>query len=259
MKSNLIIIGLVLYATIAYSQEQPTATLKIGTIYDPLPGTVFVPVTCEAIDNPLTGNNYFSSFGWYIAYDTSVLYAGEPGSPALLTNYYAPIYESCLLLNIFPDNPYPGWNTIAIIWSCACCGEIYEGDKFFDIQFTYHEGTSEDPNIIWTSMGNFLTNMADDEGNEILLTLLDGYVGPHPIAIPELKTELSKIWSENGNISFNAASPGKLCLYSLFGQQVMSAPVHPGLNIIPVKDKNTYYIIRVVTNSSTLIQKIFIQ
>jgi len=265
MNYNLIIIVLVLFATIAYSQEQPTATLKIGTIYDPQPGTVEVPVTLEAIDNPISGNNLISSFGWYIAYDTDVLYAGQPNTQPTLVNWYWGANQGNFLTNIIADNPAPGWNTIAIICS-PWFGEGFPGIKFFDIVFTYDPDVTVKPNVFWTSTSakgnNFLkfeTNMADDEGNEFYLTLIDGYVGPFITKVPELKTETTKIWFENGNISFNAESPGEFNMFNLIGQQVMSAPVHPGLNIIPVKEKNTYYIIRVVTNSNTLTQKIFIQ
>jgi len=239
--------------------ELPTATLKIGTIYDPLPGIVLVPVTCEAIDNPVTGDNLVSSFGWYVAYDTDVMYAGEPNTPATLVNYNPEFSQSSYLTNVVADNPFPGWNTIAIIYSCACSGEVYPGDKFFDIQFAYNEGASEYPNIIWTSMNYFQSNMADDWGNEFLLTLIDGYAGPNPVAIPEFKTDPLNFWVENGNVCIKTETAGEFSLFSLFGQQVMFAPVHPGLNIIPVNDKNAFYLVRIVTNSKTITQKIFIQ
>jgi len=258
---KILIISLAILVNMAYSQLQPTATLKIGTIYDSLPGIVEVPVTVEEINNPIIGINRIISWAFYIAYDVNVLYAGEPGNIVTLVNHNPQINLSGYLTQIIAQNPAPGWNTLAIIFSEIWQGcTMNPGDKFFDIQFTYTEGLTEEPNIIWTSSPNgFETNMADDEGNEYILTLIDGYVGPNPIAISELKTETIKIWSENGNISFNTETGGEFILFSLYGQQVMSTRVHPGLNIIPVKDKNAYYLIRVVTSSSTLTQKIFIQ
>jgi len=230
---------------------QPTATLKIGTIYDPLPDTILVPVTCEAIDNPLTGNNLISSLGWYIAYHTSVLYAGEPGTPATFLNIH-PGFS--FLTNIVADNPLQGWNTILII--CEYSAEIFPGEKYLDIQFTYSTGSSD---LVWTGLEPFFTNMTDDEGNEFYLTLIDGYVGPYITEVPELKTETTKIWFDNGNISFNTETGGEFILFSLYGQQVMSAPVHPGFNMIPVKDKYAIYLVRIVTNNKAITQKIFIQ
>jgi len=256
MKRIAIIISLALAVNILFAQ--PTATLKIGTIYDPLPDTILVPVTCEAIENPLTGTTWITSFAWYIAYDTSVLYAGESESIATLLNIHPNFPLSNYLTCIYQDNPEPGWNTIVVVCS-PCNNEAFPGIKFFDIQFIYNEGISEDPNIIWTSIGNFLTNMADDEGNEYILTLIDSYVGPYITEVPELKTETTKIWFDNGNISFNTETGGEFILFSLYGQQVMSAPVHPGFNMIPVKDKYAIYLVRIVTNNKAITQKIFIQ
>jgi hypothetical protein len=159
--------------------QYPTATLKIGTIYNPQPDTVLVPVTCEAFDNPINGNNLVSAFRWYFAYDTQVLYAGAPGTPVTFINLHPGFPMSEYVSNIIADYPAVGWNTLAIVYSTGASGSVYPGDKFFDIQFTYSEGSAEEPNIIWTtSPQGFSNNMADDEGNEFLLNLIDGYAGP---------------------------------------------------------------------------------
>ena len=67
----------------------PVATIKLGTLTNPSPGTVLVPVTLEAINNPAAGNNLISSWNWFIAYDATRLYNAEPMTPANLTNYNA--------------------------------------------------------------------------------------------------------------------------------------------------------------------------
>ena len=158
--------------------QEPTATLKIGTIINPQPGTVLVPVTCEAIDNPIIGNNLVSSFGWYFAYDTQVLYAGEPGTPVTFINLSG-ISDVRICFKYYSRQSCFRWNTLAIIYVTGAPGSVYPGDKFFDIQFTYSEGSTDEPNIIWTtSPEGFENNMSDDEGNEFLLTLVDGYAGP---------------------------------------------------------------------------------
>lgn len=162
----------------------PTATLKIGNGNCLINENIEIPITLEAINNPLTGNNLISSWGWYIAYDAAILNAGAPGTPAILLNYHAQFPAANYITNIIANNPAPGWNTIAIIYSSAVSGLGTAGMKFFDIQFTY-TGTDY-TDVIWTSTfdmddlsAKFVTNMADDEGNEFLLTLIDGYVGQY--------------------------------------------------------------------------------
>jgi len=183
MKKILLIIGLVISVNMMFAQ---TATLKIGTVMDPAAGVVLVPVTLEALDNPITGDNLISSWGWYIAYDAAVLNAGAPGSPATLVNMDPTFPSANYLTNIIANNPAPGWNTIAVIYSSAVSSPGVIGMKFFDIQFTY-VGAPAATNVIWTSTfaksdfsTKFVTNMADDWGNEFLLTLTDGFVGPTP-------------------------------------------------------------------------------
>jgi PKD repeat protein len=167
----------------------PVATIQLGTVTNPAPGTVLVPVTLEAINNPMTGNNLISSWSWYIAYDATRLYNAAPMTPANLTNYNAQFPTANYLTNIIENNPAPGWNTIAVIYSAAVSGTGSVGMKFFDIVFTYTPGITVCPNLFWTSTPgdakgisstDFVTNMADDEGNEFVLTLINGCVWSEP-------------------------------------------------------------------------------
>jgi uncharacterized protein (TIGR02145 family) len=157
-----------------------TATLKIGTVNDAIPGSIIVPITLEAIDNPITGNNIISSWGWYIKYDSNIL-----GDVVGFVNINPIFPYSNYLTNVTLDYPVPGWNTIAIILSPGG-GTAIVGMKFFDMQFNYIGGTSA---LEWTGFGNFSTNMADDEGNEFFLTLINGSISP-PINTFSIKTFL---------------------------------------------------------------------
>jgi len=184
MKKVLLIIALMISVNMIFAQ---TATLKLGTVYDPAAGTVLVPVTLEALNNPVIGSDLISSWGWYIAYDASVLNAGAPMTPATLLNYNPEFPQANYLTNIIADNPVVGWNTIAVIYSAAVSGHGVVGSKFFDIQFTY-VGAPAQTDLIWTQTfaksdlsTKFVTNMADDEGNEFLLTLVEGFVGPSSV------------------------------------------------------------------------------
>ena len=189
MKKNLLLIGLVISVDMMFAQ---TAALKIDTIYDN-GGIILVPITLEAISNPITGNNLFSSWGWYIAYDANVLNAGVPGDPATLINLSSQFPADNYFTNIIADNPIPGFNTIAILYASAFSGMGSAGMKFFDMQFTY-VGTPEGSDIYWTSTNKaikspkFVTNMADDEGNEFTLTLINGSVSPRITATLKIST-----------------------------------------------------------------------
>jgi PKD repeat protein len=158
----------------------PTATLKLGSITNPAPGAVLVPVTLEAINNPVLGNNLISSWAWYIAYDASRLYNAAPSTPANLINYNAQFPQGNYVTNIIENHPISGWNTIAVSYASAYSGTGSVGMKFFDIVFTYTPGATVCPNLFWTSISIFETSLADDDGNEFILTLIDGCVWSEP-------------------------------------------------------------------------------
>jgi uncharacterized protein (TIGR02145 family) len=169
MRKFTLIIVLLLSVNMMFAQ---TATLKIGTIDNAQPGTILVPITLEAINNPIIGSNLICCWQWSITYNASVLNAGAPGSPATLVNYSAQFPSGNYLTQIIADNPAPGWNTIIIIYSSAISGIGSVGMKFFDIHFTYLNGAT---NLNW-SIGSGYFDMWDDWGNDFTLTLIDGSV-----------------------------------------------------------------------------------
>ena len=158
----------------------PVATLKLGTLTNPAPGSVLVPVTLEAINNPAAGNNLISSYNWFIAYDATRLYNGEPAAPVNLTNYNSQFPSINYITNIIGNYPSPGWNTLAILYTSDVSSSGSVGMKFFDIVFNYTPGTTVCPNLYWTSTEITGTNLADDLGNEFLLTLINGCVWSQP-------------------------------------------------------------------------------
>jgi PKD repeat protein len=97
-----------------------------------------------------------------------------------MTNYNAQFPSANYVTNIIENYPSPGWNTIAIIYAAAVSGTGSAGMKFFDIVFSYTPGTTVCPNLFWTSTAISETNMADDEGNDFLLTLINGCVWTQP-------------------------------------------------------------------------------
>jgi hypothetical protein len=240
----------------------PAAALKIGTIYDPQPGSLQVPVTCEAFENSLTGNNIITTLNWQIAYDTHVLYAGEPGSSAILTNFNPSFSGSCFYSIIRENEPFPDWNTINILKPCGCQGTINQGEKFFDISFTYNEGLTEEPNILWTgyseSFKDYETFMRDGNGNEFELTFMDGYVGPYPFSLNEVEVDPIKVWQYDRKIFIETEWKGEMALFTLTGQLLVSTTLQKGLNVIPADFDNSIYFLRIVTKHLVSNQKIYI-
>ena len=158
----------------------PVATLKLGTLTNPAPGTVLVPVTLEAINNPAAGNNLVNSWNWFIAYDASVLYNGEPMGPVNLTNYHPLFPYINYMTNILEDYPSPGWNTLAMVYTSDVSAAASVGMKFFDIVFNYNPGSTVCPNLFWTSTEITGSSLYDDGGNEFIMTLINGCVWSEP-------------------------------------------------------------------------------
>jgi hypothetical protein len=145
-----------------------TATLKIGTLYEPAPGLVNVPITLEAIDNPVLGNNLISSWGWYIVYNANVL-----GDAVSFVNVNPQFPFPNYVTNVVQDVPAPGYNSIALIYAAAVSGTGSVGMKFLDLQFNYTAGASA---LDWGGLGGFFTNMADDEGNDFTFKSIRCYI-----------------------------------------------------------------------------------
>ncbi|MCB0805114.1 MAG: T9SS type A sorting domain-containing protein, partial [Bacteroidales bacterium] len=68
------------------------------------------------------------------------------------------------------------------------------------------------------------------------------------------------IWSNENNIMVNAPSVnGTIVVYNMMGQEMTRTDIAPGVNVIPMDEVNTYYVVKVLTSDSAITGKVFIK
>ncbi|MBC8488314.1 MAG: T9SS type A sorting domain-containing protein [Bacteroidetes bacterium] len=74
-------------------------------------------------------------------------------------------------------------------------------------------------------------------------------------------SNIKKIWSNDHNIYINIPNglEGSIVVYNLIGQEIIRTNIKAGLNIIPTKVINTFYIVKVLTNSYIVTEKVYIK
>jgi len=82
-----------------------------------------------------------------------------------------------------------------------------------------------------------------------------------PLGTPELEANSIHIWSSERNIyvSVPETVTGDVAVYNMMGQEVIANKVQPGMNVIPVNDVNTYYVVKVRSNNNVVTEKVFIR
>ncbi len=81
-----------------------------------------------------------------------------------------------------------------------------------------------------------------------------------PLGTPELAANSINIWAADHNIYVQApATTGDIVVYNLMGQEVLRTDIEAGLNVIPMTDVNTYYIVKVIGSDITETGKVFIK
>jgi hypothetical protein len=81
-----------------------------------------------------------------------------------------------------------------------------------------------------------------------------------PLGTPELAANNINIWAADHNIYVQApATTGDIVVYNLMGQEVVKTNIEAGLNVIPMTDVNTYYIVKVIGSDVTETGKVFIK
>ena len=69
------------------------------------------------------------------------------------------------------------------------------------------------------------------------------------------------ISAANHNIYVNVPGSvrGDIAVYNMMGQEVVRVDMNPGLNTIPMQDVNTYYIVKVISDTAAKTGKVFIR
>jgi hypothetical protein len=82
-----------------------------------------------------------------------------------------------------------------------------------------------------------------------------------PLGTPELEANSIRIWASDHNIYVSVPETinGEIAVFNMMGQQVISSDADPGLNILPVSDVNTYYVVKVLTANTAKTGKVFVK
>jgi hypothetical protein len=81
-----------------------------------------------------------------------------------------------------------------------------------------------------------------------------------PLGTPELNANSINIWANDHKIYVQApATTGDIVVYNMMGQEVVRTEIETGLNVIPMINANTYYIVKVIGSDVTETGKVFIK
>jgi hypothetical protein len=73
--------------------------------------------------------------------------------------------------------------------------------------------------------------------------------------------EIANIYSKDQNIIVNLPKTynGEIIVFNMMGQEVTRQGIVQGLNSIPVRENNSYYVVQVVTSQETISSKVFVK
>jgi hypothetical protein len=81
-----------------------------------------------------------------------------------------------------------------------------------------------------------------------------------PLGAPELSAASIQIWSNDHKIYVQAPEiNGDIVVFNMMGQEVIRTEIEPGLNILPVSDVNTYYVVKVVSSDVARTGKVYVK
>jgi hypothetical protein len=94
----------------------------------------------------------------------------------------------------------------------------------------------------------------DDNADRFLIHFSPVGMGENPLG------EVS-IWSGRNNIYVDVPADrmGTIEVYSMMGQEVVNVDTHPGINRIPVRNVNTYYVVKVISSKGAKSGKVYVQ
>jgi len=82
-----------------------------------------------------------------------------------------------------------------------------------------------------------------------------------PLGTIENSFDNITIWSNENNIYVNVPSTvkGDIVVVNMMGQEVLRTDIAPGMNILPVDDVNTYYVVQVIGSEDVKTGKVYIK
>ena len=256
MKKFLLVIIVFLLSTGQTFTQTSDATLAIddvNIINLPVGDDVIVPVRLESMDPP----TLIIGLEFLIEFDHNILtWKGTMANPLPGVENFNPVMPYSPADWMFFINP--DMNVLSMSWTDPTFYgvNVDEGDQFFDLIFTYNGGLSVgDSSFIVFQEGTSLGPLFE-------LTFNNGSVYiANEVNIPEFDDNSIKIWSyeQKINVIISEATNGYMAVYNMTGQEIIRSEIKQGINVIPVNEPNTFYIVKVLTDNKTITEKIFIK
>ena len=64
---------------------------------------------------------------------------------------------------------------------------------------------------------------------------------------------------ENIYVNVPETANGDIIVFNMMGQEMVRTDIAPGLNVIPMENVNTYYVVKVLTSNSAVTGKVYIK
>jgi len=81
-----------------------------------------------------------------------------------------------------------------------------------------------------------------------------------PLGIGDNLANSINIWSNDHKIYVQVPEiTGDIVVFNMMGQEVIRTEIEPGLNIIPVNDRNSYYVVKVVSSDVARTGKVYVK
>ena len=188
-----------------------------------------------------------STPGFDSKWDAYKLFAESPGVPQL----YTKAAEDDLSINCSPE-----LSAIPLYFACGQSGTfsieaIETSDFVYVLLGDLFTGTFTDL-LVDSYTFDFTTG---DDPDRFIIHFTP--VGFHEYEVSNIK----KIWSNEHNIYVNIMNSdnGYILVYNIIGQEIARKNIEPGLNVIPVHEVNTFYLVRVVTSADAVSAKVYIR
>lgn len=213
-----------------------------------------------------------------ISFDGTILTPIKTGGPPPLQRYAWNMNPMFADYNCIPAEGYPGPGDLRfIIYGTTPGGMdpfLYGGMPFhiWDLKFIYNGG---DIIISWQEENK--STIIDQGSTDVLKDKIytywmagDGIIyNMTYVNIPSLLTQNKvtleinnkfKIWSDNHKIYVQSSEiNGIIVVYNMMGQKVISTKLEPGLNILPMSNKNAFYIVKVASANEVKSAKVFVK
>jgi hypothetical protein len=151
-------------------------------------------------------------------------------------------------------NGMPATESVPVYFECSVSGtysiEAVETSEFANV--VLEDLLNGEQTDLLASGYTFNYTTGEDAGRFILHFT--------PLGTPELTANSINIWGSDHKIYVQTpAISGDIVVYNIMGQEVVRTEIEGGLNVIPMIDVNTYYIVKVIGSDVIETGKVFIK